>query len=93
MILIAPYRTKRDLTSVLATDHNDTDVDPDINLSTSADEIFGDNTSCILWPNIDPLGEGPYCKHFSDFDSLWTEAEMTPHLTSPWIEYPRVTTN
>lgn len=56
-----PNYGKRDLTTVLDTDHNETLVDPDVSLSTSQDVVFGDNTSCILWPSIEPLAEGPYC--------------------------------
>ncbi|KAF3762014.1 putative dioxygenase [Cryphonectria parasitica EP155] len=55
-----PYYGKRSLVSVLATDHNETLVDPDVDLSTSQDAVFGDNTSCLLWPSIEPLAEGPY---------------------------------
>lgn len=58
----APHHGKRDLTTVLDTDHNETLVDPDVSLSTSQDSVFGDNTSCILWPSIEPLAEGPYCE-------------------------------
>lgn len=56
----APY-VKRDLTTVLDTDHNLTDSS-DVTLSTPQDSVFGDNTSCLLWPSIEPLAEGPYCE-------------------------------
>lgn len=36
----------------------------DVDLSTPADSVFGDNSSCVLWPSMDAgdLPEGPYCK-------------------------------
>lgn len=54
---------KRDLATVLATDHNETLVD-DFNFNTPQDSVFGDNTSCILWPSlpVNGLPEGPYCE-------------------------------
>lgn len=59
LLNIAPYQ-KRDLTTVLDTDHNVT-LTSTVDLSTPQDTVFADNTSCLLWPNIEPLAEGPYC--------------------------------
>lgn len=46
---------------MLDTDHNLT-LTSDVTLSTPQDDVFGDNTSCLLWPDIGTLAEGPYCK-------------------------------
>lgn len=57
---VARYH-RRDLTSVLDTDHNLT-LSSSVNISTPQDAVFDDSTSCLLWPNIEPLAEGPYCE-------------------------------
>lgn len=59
--IIGSYKKSRDLTSVLATDHNQTDKYHGIGFDTSQDFFFGDNSSCVLQPEP-TLAEGPYCK-------------------------------
>lgn len=50
---------KRDLGTVLATNHNATDLG--YTLDTPADQLFsGLNGSCLLSPEAT---QGPYCKH------------------------------
>lgn len=59
--MIDKYLKARDLSSVLATDHNQTLLHSSVTFTTPQDNLFGDNSSCVLQPNM-TLAEGPCCE-------------------------------
>lgn len=66
-------KTKRDLTSVLATDHNRTLDFPNATFASNPDSFFEDYTSCAAWPEF-YLAEGPYCE-FLFFVSMYFQEQ------------------